>query len=59
MFDSEHAVTQADQKGNAMPSEQMQKFNQFYESARHNDALDERTAVLLHLGAAMSLGCEP
>jgi hypothetical protein len=42
-----------------MASEQMQRFGQFYESARHSEVLDERTAVLLHLAAAMALGCEP
>ncbi len=55
----EDTVKQADQKGQVVASEQMQRFDQFYESARHGDVLDERTAVLLHLGAAMALGCEP
>jgi len=59
MFDSKEPESHRDQKGQALTSEQMQRFNQFYESARHNEILDERTAVLLHLGAAMALGCEP
>ena len=58
MFDAEDTVSQ-DQKGQAMASEQMQRFDQFYESARHSEVLDERTTVMLHLGAAMALGCEP
>ena len=37
----------------------MQKYDEFYESARHNEVFDERTALLLHLGAAMALGYEP
>jgi hypothetical protein len=31
----------------------------FYDSARHNDVLDERTTVLIHLAAAMAVGCYP
>lgn len=42
-----------------MKSEQMDKFDQFYDSARHNQSLDDRTTLLLHLAAAMALGCEP
>jgi len=39
--------------------EQMDKFDEFYDSARHNQTLDDRTTLLLHLAAAMALGCEP
>ncbi len=42
-----------------MKSEQMDKFAEFYDSARHNQTLDDRTTLLLHLAAAMALGCEP
>jgi hypothetical protein len=31
----------------------------FYDSARHNDVLDERTTLMLHLASAMALGCYP
>lgn len=31
----------------------------FYDSARHNGVLDERTTVMLHLASAMALGCYP
>jgi hypothetical protein len=34
-------------------------FGRFYESARENDALEPKTTLLLHLGAAMALGCQP
>jgi len=37
----------------------MQRFSVFYESARYNETLDERTALMLHLAAAMAHGCEP
>ena len=42
-----------------MKSEQMDKFDEFYDSARHNQILDDRTTLLLHLASAMALGCEP
>jgi hypothetical protein len=31
----------------------------FYDSARHNDVLDERTTIMIHLAAAMAAGCYP
>ena len=31
----------------------------FYDSARHNDVLDERTRIMLHLASAMAVGCYP
>jgi len=31
----------------------------FYESARHNDVLDERTTLMLHIAASMAVGCYP
>jgi len=31
----------------------------FYDSARHNEVLGERTTLLLHLACAMALGCYP
>ena len=34
-------------------------WKNFYDSARHNDVLDERTTLMLHLGASMALGCHP
>jgi len=37
----------------------MKKFGEFYNSARHNETFDDRTTLLLHLAAAMALGCEP
>jgi hypothetical protein len=37
----------------------MGKFDEFYDSARHNESFDDRTTLLLHLAAAMALGCEP
>ena len=34
-------------------------WQRFYDSARHNEVLDERTTILLHLASAMALGCYP
>jgi hypothetical protein len=31
----------------------------FYDTARHNDVLDARTTVMLHLASAMAFGCYP
>ena len=35
------------------------KWQAFYDSARHNEVLDERTTLMLHLASAMALGCYP
>ena len=31
----------------------------FYDSARNNKVLDDRTTLMLHLASAMALGCDP
>lgn len=36
-----------------------ENWQAFYDSARHNDVLDERTTLMLHLASAMALGCDP
>ena len=38
---------------------QSRSWRAFYDAARHNEVLDERTTVLLHLASAMALGCYP
>ena len=42
-----------------LPNPQSGHFKDFYDSARHNEALDERTTLLLHLATAMAVGCDP
>ena len=42
-----------------LPEIQRKKWAEFYDSARNNDELDPQTTLLIHLAAAMSLGCEP
>lgn len=39
--------------------EQRKAYLAFYDSARHNDILDPKTTLMLHLAAAMAMGCEP
>jgi len=38
---------------------QTENWQKFYDSARHNEVLDERTTVMLHLASALALGCYP
>ena len=42
-----------------LPEKQQHKYGEFYDAARHNDILEPKTTFLLHLGAAMALGCSP
>ncbi len=38
---------------------QLEAFERFYDSARHNDVLDPKTTLLVHLAAGMAQGCYP
>jgi hypothetical protein len=40
-------------------TEQSQNWQTFYDSARHNKFLDERTTLMLHLASAMAMSCYP
>ena len=42
-----------------MLPDQKQAFQAFYDSARHNQVLDERTTVMIHLASAMAVACYP
>ncbi len=42
-----------------LPEKQQQSFGDFYDTVRQNDILEPKTTLLLHLGAAMALGCSP
>lgn len=42
-----------------LPEMQLKSFGEFYDTVRHNEILDPKTTLLLHLGAAMALGCSP
>lgn len=41
------------------PTVQSEKWQAFYDSARHNKVLDERTTLMLHLASAMAVACYP
>ena len=38
---------------------QTENWQKFYDSARNNKVLYERTTVMLHLASALALGCYP
>lgn len=42
-----------------LPKEQKRAFGEFYRSARNNQQLDARTTLLIHLAAALAVGCYP
>ena len=42
-----------------LAKEPLRHWGRFYLSARKNEVLDDRTTVMIHLAAAMSLDCEP
>ncbi len=48
-----------DRKGTDMASQHIQKYNEFYDSARYDNSLEGPTTTLVHLTAAIALGCEP
>ena len=42
-----------------LPGKQKTAYNQFYESARNNEFLEPKTTLLVHMAAAMAIGCYP
>jgi alkylhydroperoxidase/carboxymuconolactone decarboxylase family protein YurZ len=42
-----------------MLDKQRKAFNHFYDSARYNEVLDDKTSLMVHLGASMATGCYP
>lgn len=38
---------------------QKEAYNKFYESARFNNVLTDKTSLLIHMAAAMSVACIP
>jgi hypothetical protein len=38
---------------------QEQAFNEFQNVTRNNDILESKTTIMLHLAAAMAVGCYP
>ena len=42
-----------------LPKDQKKAYAEFYNSARNNNVLEAKTTFLIHLAAAMALGCYP
>lgn len=42
-----------------LPEKQHRAFGEFYKSARYNKILEPKTTLMLHLAAAMAVGCDP
>lgn len=42
-----------------LPKRQKRAYAEFYRSARDNETLDARTTLMIHLAAALALGCYP
>ena len=42
-----------------LPKKQKRAFAEFYRSARNNEILEARTTLMIHLAAALAMGCYP
>jgi hypothetical protein len=42
-----------------LPDKQKKAYEDFYDSARKNDILEPKMTLMLHLAAAMAVGCHP
>ena len=42
-----------------MLDNQERAFWDFYNTARHNNVLDDKTSLMIHLAASMAVGCYP
>jgi hypothetical protein len=42
-----------------LPTGQLKAFDTFYDSARYNQILEPKATLMLHIAAAMALGCYP
>ena len=42
-----------------LPKTQKNTYTDFYNAARHNEILEPKTTLMLHLAAAMAVGCYP
>ncbi|MGD8383300.1 MAG: hypothetical protein PVJ11_14215 [Syntrophobacterales bacterium] len=42
-----------------LPEEQKKTYTDFYKSARHNEILEPKTTLMLHMAAAMAFACYP
>ena len=57
------SVTQVEQRileeDKMLPEKQSKAYTDFYETARHNEILEPKTTLMIHLAAAMAVGCHP
>ena len=44
---------------NLLPEKQRKTYTEFYKSARHNETLEPKTTLMLHMAAAMAFACYP
>lgn len=42
-----------------LPELQKKKYREFYNAARFNEILEPKTTLMLHMAAAMAIGCYP
>ncbi len=42
-----------------LPKKQKKCYSEFYDSARHNEILEPKTTLMIHLAAAMAVACYP
>ncbi len=42
-----------------LPKKQNKAYSDFYDSARYNEILESKTTLMIHLAAAMAIGCYP
>ena len=42
-----------------LSKEQRRAFDEFYGTCGHNQVLDSKTTILIHLATAMAVGCYP
>ncbi|MDH3950768.1 MAG: hypothetical protein OEV11_07020 [Deltaproteobacteria bacterium] len=42
-----------------LPEKQRKAYSDFYKSARHNETLEPKTTLMLHLAAAIAFSCYP
>jgi len=42
-----------------LPEKQKTNYSAFYDSARYNDILKPKTTLMLHMAAAIAIGCYP
>ena len=42
-----------------LPEKQKDAYRAFYDAARFNEILEPKTTLMLHMAAAMAIGCYP